>query len=206
MDEWKDFAKEGEDGGHADGAIDGGGTDGPRERHDAFNGEKKRIFLHALARTGCILDAAKLAKVASRTVYNHYESDREFAHHYHLALKMAATDIELMAFERGVIGIEEDIVRDGKVVGTRIKRSDSVLRLLLQGANRKKYGPRPGFSRKKVSSRDRKQIERELRAKQAAKRPSKEALVASIGRKLTAMNRRLTAEDASRAAAERGDG
>jgi hypothetical protein len=45
-----------------------------------------------------------------------------------------------------------------------LRRYDGgLLRLLLQASNPKKYGPRPGFKRKRILKHERKQMEREIR-------------------------------------------
>jgi hypothetical protein len=143
--------------------VDDGKPEEPPPRHDAFTGARKKLYLKALTKTGCILDACRLTGVPPRTVYNHQESDPEFARYCEMALGMASASIELLAWERGVVGVEEEVVRYGKTFIVR-KRSDSVLRLLLQGSNRKKYGPRPGFSRKRLLRHEREEIERQVRA------------------------------------------
>ena len=144
----------------------------PGQRHDAFTPARKRAFLKALSKSGCILDACRDVGVSSRTVYNHQESDPEFGKNCRLAIAMSATPVELAAWERGVTGVEVDVIRGGKFIGTTLRRSDSILRLLLQGANPKKYGPRPGFTRKRLLAHERKQIEKEVRARLAASGPS----------------------------------
>lgn len=148
-----------------------GGEPG-RQRHDAFDLPKRRVFLKTLAKTGCILEGCRAAGVSRSTVYAHQERDPLFRKHCEIALEMAALPVELAAWERGVTGIEEEVIRGGQVVGHRMKRSDAVLRLLLQGANPKKYGPRPGFTRKRLMAWERKQIEREILAKSAQQEPS----------------------------------
>ena len=135
-----------------------------KPRHDAFDGGRRRRFLEALGKSGCLRDAARVAGVSHQTIYNHQARDRAFARQCDLALGMAGTDIELHAWERGVVGIEEPIVYRGEVIGVRVKRSDAILRLLLQGAKRKKYGANPGFSRKRLMKAERQRIEREVRA------------------------------------------
>lgn len=159
---------------------------GKRRRHDAFTDERRRIVLKTLSRTGCMADACRAAGVSRTTVYNLQQTDEQFARDCELALHMARTPVEIAAWERGVVGVEEEVIRGGQVVGTRLKRSDSILRLLLQGSNRNKYGPRPGFSRKRMLKHERKQIERELRAELEEKmRPrSLDEVRASILRKL----------------------
>jgi hypothetical protein len=144
---------------------DPGGEEEGGQRHDAFTGARKKLYLKSLTKTGCILDACRLTGVSARTVYNHQESDPEFERNCRLAIELASAPIELTAYERAVIGVEEDVIRGGKVVGKRMKRSDYMLRVLLQGSNPKKYGPRPGFTRKRLLRHERKQIEREVRAR-----------------------------------------
>lgn len=166
---------------------------GKRPRHDAFTLARRAAFLTHLAKTGCILDACRAVSVSSRTVYRLQESDGEFRRHCELALAMARTPVELAAWERGVVGVEEDYVRGGQVF-TRIRRSDSILRLLLQGSNRKKYGPRPGFTRKRLRAWERKQMERDIRDAMRAKEPSPEAVTQSILRKVAAIERHREGE------------
>jgi hypothetical protein len=161
-----------------------GADDGVRQRHDAFTRSKRRVFLKALTKTGCVLDACRAAGVASTTVYDLQAKDPEFMKHCTLAIDMASVPVELTAWERGVTGIEEDVIRGGQVIGTRLKRSDSVLRLLLQGANPAKYGPRPGFSRKQLTKLERERIGEEVRAEIAAKRPSFEEAMMLLDDKL----------------------
>jgi len=107
-----------------------------RQRRDAFTGARKQVYLKALAKTGCILDACRITGIFSSTVYNHQSSDPDFAHNCELAVALAATPIELTAYERAVVGQEEPVIRGGKVVGTRIKRSDYMLRILLHRRRR----------------------------------------------------------------------
>jgi len=160
-----------------------------RPRHDAFTPERRVPFLKHLAKTGCILDACRHVGVSSRTVYRLQDSDPEFRKHCELAISMARTPVELAAWERGVVGIEEEYVRAGQVF-TRIKRSDSILRLLLQGSDRKKYGARPGFTRKRLLKHEREQIEQDVRAEIRAKRPSFDETMAMLEPKLAAFGAR----------------
>ena len=109
---------------------------------------------------------------------------------------MAGTDIELHAWERGVVGIEEPVIYHGEVVATRVKRSDAILRLLLQGAKPRKYGPNPGFTRKRLAKAERKRIEAEVRAERRARdqaRPTAAEVDAVLDTRLVAMARARTA-------------
>ena len=83
------------------------------------------------------------------------------------------------------------------MVGTRIKRSDGIFRLLLQASNRRKYGRtgRGGETEAQIERRLRKGIEQELRpriereiaARREAELPSIEAVKDEILRRLSAM-------------------
>lgn len=155
-------------------------TDAParKPRHDAFDGERRRAFLEALKRCACLRQAAREARVSHQTVYNHQNADPGFARQCELALEMAGTDVELHAWERGVTGIREPVFnRKGELVGYRIKRSDAVLRLLLQGAKPDKYGRNPGFTRPRLLKIERQRLEEEVRAEwNATRRPSMETI------------------------------
>lgn len=167
-------------------------------RHDAFDGKRKRAFLDALGKSGCLRDAARRAGVSHQTVYNHQRSDKEFARQCELALDMASTDIELHAWERGVKGVEEPIVYRGEIIGTRLKRSDAMLRMLLQATKPKKYGPNPGFRRKLLAKAERKRIEedtrREVEAEIGAKRLDPAEVDRQLMEKLGDLGERLRAE------------
>jgi hypothetical protein len=145
--------------------------DGARHRHDAFTARRKHEYLKALVKTGCIEDACRIVGVSSNTVYRHQGQDETFFHHCALALRMREMPVELTAWQRGVEGVEERFVAGGKV-HVRTRYSDNLLRLLLQGANPRKYGPRPGFKRKRILKHERKQMEREIRAEIAASQES----------------------------------
>lgn len=137
--------------------------DGARMRHDAFTDARKCVFLRALKKTGCLLDACRATGISPKTAYRHQESDKRFAEHCRIALAMSATPIELTAWSRAVEGVEREFACGGQVHIRRIY-SDGLLRLLLQGSNPKKYGARPGFTRKQLVKAERRQIRREIEA------------------------------------------
>lgn len=167
-----------------------------KRRHDAFDGKRKRDFLDALGKGGCLRDAARRAGVSHQTVYNHQRSDKEFARQCELALDMASTDVELHAWERGVKGVEEPIVYRGEIIGTRLKRSDAILRLLLQGTKRKKYGPNPGFGRKRLHKIERKRIKDEVRAELRVEQTVlNEEVEGDLRKQLDALGVRVAAEN-----------
>ncbi|TMJ17414.1 MAG: hypothetical protein E6G92_13920 [Alphaproteobacteria bacterium] len=111
-----------------------------RQRHDGFTPKKQRRFFKALGRTGCLSDAARKAGISRNTVRRHRIKWPDFEAKVQAALAMAATELETIAWKRAVEGVPEVVIRDGKVAWIKIKPSDAILRLLLQGANPKKYG------------------------------------------------------------------
>ena len=163
-----------------------------RERHDGFTAEKRQRFLETLAATGCISDAAKVAPISRKTVNYWRDRDADFASQCAAALHKAAAHIDTLAWERGVTGIEEPVFAYGKKVGTRVKRSDAIFRMILMASDPEKYG-RMGAVR-------RQEIEREVRAKIEAERArwggrprarNADELRASINAKLDEAERRL---------------
>jgi len=170
---------------------------GKKQRHDAFTETRKCIFLRALMKTGCVLDAARAAGISPKTAYRHQESDPRFAENCRVALAMSGAPLELVAWRRAVEGVEREFACGGQVYTRRIY-SDSLLRLLLQGSNPKKYGARPGFTRKRLAKAERKQIEHEvraeMRARESALRADEGQLTESILAKLDVLERREARE------------
>jgi hypothetical protein len=162
------------------------GPDGRRIRHDAFTGRRKHEFLRALVKAGTIEDAARAVGVNPRTIYRHQECDPAFLEHTRVALRMAATPIEITAWQRAVEGVEQEFACGGQI-HVRRRYDAGLLRLLLQGSNPKKYGSRPGFKRKRLLRHERKQMEREVRAENEYKRPTLESVQESIIAKVKAI-------------------
>lgn len=148
----------------AEGFTDGDDEPERRTRHDAFTRVKRREFLRALAECGCILESCRKAGVSKSTVYRLQDEDQLFFNQCGLAMRMAATDIESVAWDRAVNGVEQQFACGNRVY-TRVRHSDSLLRLLLQASDPEKYGPRPGFSRTRLLKAERERIEREVREK-----------------------------------------
>jgi hypothetical protein len=163
--------------------------DAPRQRHDAFTEAKKSVWLRALVKTGCIQDACRLTDVSPRTIYRHQQNDPIFFEHCRIALRVSGTPAELTAWSRAVEGVEQEFACGGQV-HVRRRYSDGLLRLILQGSNPKKYGPHPGFKRKRILKHERKQMEREIRAQIAAEQKpwSFEEAIGAVADKLGKMD------------------
>lgn len=102
-----------------------------RVRHDGWTDARRRVFLRALSETGCVADACRWARISTTSAYRKRSGDDAFARSWDRAIAKAMPTIEQAAYERGVLGWEEPIVAGGKVIGTRRRYSDSLLRLLL---------------------------------------------------------------------------
>ncbi|MEM8697376.1 MAG: hypothetical protein AAGE05_15245 [Pseudomonadota bacterium] len=106
-----------------------------RTRHDGWTTPRKRKFLHALARTGCVRDACAIANISTTSAYRYRARDAGFADAWERALTEVLPVLEAAAFERAVEGVDEPIVRGGEVVTTRKRYSDAILVTLLKRAD-----------------------------------------------------------------------
>ncbi len=103
-------------------------------------------------------------------------------------------------------GIEEPVIHYGKLVGTRIRRSDAIFRMLLMASNRKKYGRMGAVKRKEIEKELRARIKAELRAEiEAEVRKRMLPRVASDQEVHDALVKRLTAFGV-RVRKEKGEG
>jgi len=147
-----------------------------RARHDGFTAKKRRRFFATLARTGCISDAAKSARISTTTVDRWRRKEERFAKLCAMALEWASTKIELLAWERGVTGIEEPVYACGKFSHMRIKRSDSIFRMIMIASDPAKYARMGAVAGQRGK---------------APKAPSEGEITEALLRNLSTMNRRL---------------
>lgn len=89
-------------------------------------------FLAALEETGTISQAAKAANVGRQTVYDYKSADPEFAYRLEIALAGAADSLEAEARRRAVEGDQVPVYAQGKVVGHKTKKSDTLLMFLIK--------------------------------------------------------------------------
>jgi hypothetical protein len=87
----------------------------PPHPHDAFTARRKHDFLRALVKSGTIEDAARAVGVNPRTVYRHQQGDPLFFDHCRIALRMAATPLEITAWQRAVEGVEQEFACGGQI-------------------------------------------------------------------------------------------
>ncbi|WP_158703064.1 hypothetical protein [Allosphingosinicella vermicomposti] len=135
-----------------------------RVRHDGFTAARQKAFLKVLGETGCVRDACRVAGISSTAAYRWQKRLPDFAAAWETALAMASTELEAVAWKRAVEGAEVVTVRNGVVVSTVKKPSDSILRLLMQGANPAKFGrTERQESEKAIEARLRPKIEAEIK-------------------------------------------
>jgi hypothetical protein len=99
-------------------------------------------FLASYRVSGNVAAAARDAGVSRRCVYNHKESDREFAELFEEATQEGADTLEAEARRRAVDGVDEPVYYQGDVVGHVRKFSDLLLMFLLKGLRPEKYRER----------------------------------------------------------------
>lgn len=171
-----------------------------RVRSDGWTERRTRMFLRALAETGCVRDACARARVSDSSAYTMRRRDPAFAAAWEKALDAAIPTLEQAAWERAVEGWDEVVWKDGVEVSRKRRYSDGLLRFLLDRAS----AGRPG---KKASEKELVAFAQE--AAHAAGgyfevRATSEATNAAILKKLEMIDkaRALETEDAAREAAE----
>lgn len=99
----------------------------------------EELFLKALAETGNVSAAAKLAGVARQTAYEAKELRPEFAARWDDALEEACDALELEARRRAKDGAEKPVFYLGREVSRVREYSDVLLIFLLKAHRPEKY-------------------------------------------------------------------
>ena len=89
-------------------------------------------FFDALAHTGCVRDAARVAGVSGASAYRMKRRFVLFSQAWERALSRAGQGLMAVAYKRAVDGKETVIIRGGQEVERRITPSDAILGLLLK--------------------------------------------------------------------------
>lgn len=109
----------------------GDGTMANRTRFDGLTPPRQRAFLRALTETGNYDEACRQVKLSRTAVFNMRNRYPDFAAACEQALSRSVSTLEQAAIDRAVEGIEEPVWYAGKIVGTRIVRSDMLLKTML---------------------------------------------------------------------------
>ncbi len=107
-------------------------------RYDGWTGARQRAFLEALVNTG---EAEFAADAAGMSIQSAYELRRRpdghgFACAWAAAQRHATQKLIDEAYVRALEKREEPIVRNGKIIGTRLKQNDRMLIFLINRADR----------------------------------------------------------------------
>lgn len=135
-----------------------------RPRHDGFTPARQKIFFKALKKSGCIADACRACGISTNTVRRWRDRWAAFDEKVECALAIASVELDMIAYKRATEGAAEKVFRDGKLVSTKIKPSDAMLRLLMQGADPKKYGRTGQMPKGAILRKLKKQAQEEVRA------------------------------------------
>ena len=155
-----------------------------RVRHDGWTARKRQIFLEVLAKEASIRTAARAVELSTTSVDRLRRKDPEFDALCETALATVRPSLLETAYQRAVVGVEVPVYQGGKLVGTRRQYSDSMLRLMIDRGIEGHHSSGPGSGRT-VSGQH---------------ILTKEEVLASLERKLTAIEKMQARE---RAAAEK---
>lgn len=103
---------------------------------------REQKFLETLRQTCIVSEAAKIAGIGRRTVYQWREADPEFAAAWDEAEQEAADKLEREAWRRGVEGVDKPVTYQGKITATYKEYSDRMLELLLKAHRPDKFKDR----------------------------------------------------------------
>ena len=88
---------------------------------------------------GIVCDAAKDLKISRTALYEKKKKDPEFSERWDEAVDRGIDVIEDEAKRRALIGVEEPVYYQGKVVGYIHRKSDYCLGMILKAHRRKYY-------------------------------------------------------------------
>jgi AcrR family transcriptional regulator len=165
-------------------------------RRDGLTPARKARLYEALEKYGTVKDACRAAGISDTTFYRHEKKDSEFRSLCAAARSKAASPIAILAWERGVTGIEEPVIHYGKVVGTRRRRSDAIFRMILMASDPEKYGAQGAVLRARIEKELRPRIEAEVRAEIAARAAQSAVAVTSLFDRLAERVREIKREKA----------
>lgn len=103
-----------------------------------FTTRARARFIEILRATANVTKAAAAVNVSRRTVYDHYEADKEFATEWDDAVEEGTDALEAEARRRAIDGWDEPVFWQGMACGVVRKYSDRLLEAMLR-ANRAKY-------------------------------------------------------------------
>src|SRR3546814_5566071 len=96
-----------------------GGKRAAKRRHDGWTERRRDIFLKTLSERANVSAAARAAGMSTTGAYKLRRADPEFAQNWETALDSAMAELEAVAYERAMFGVERQVVRWGGSVTIR---------------------------------------------------------------------------------------
>lgn len=113
-----------------------------RKRHAGWTAERQRRFIEHLALTGNVGEACAIVGVSSSSAYRlrNKAGAESFARGWDAALRLCATRLAAIAFDRAVNGRAERFYKDGELAMERRIPSDYLLTWLLSRLDPLQFG------------------------------------------------------------------
>ncbi len=108
-------------------------------RHDGWTARRRAKFLDVLASTANVTAATKAVGKSKSTVYELRKRDAEFARAWDAAIDIAMDELEAIAFDRVVNGVQKIIMRSGQAPVTITEYSDRLLMFMMSRHRPQRY-------------------------------------------------------------------
>lgn len=125
---------------------------GPRPRRDnrqpeprpellfqGISNPKKRRFLAAFARCGCVVQAATDAGIHFTSHYNWLKNDPDYSEAFNRAREIAGDIAEGEIYRRAFLGFDHPVIYEGKITTTYKDFSDTLAMFWLKGLKPERY-------------------------------------------------------------------
>jgi hypothetical protein len=119
-----------------------------RPRRDGWSAQRQRVFIEALAESGCVSDACVAAGVTPRSAYRlrRHPTAKGFTEAWDRALMIATGRLVSIAFDRAIKGTIRELWKDGECVGEVRAPSDKLLMFLLSKLDARRFGSLAGLN------------------------------------------------------------
>ncbi|WP_298304648.1 hypothetical protein [uncultured Erythrobacter sp.] len=116
----------------------------PREckRHDGWTDERQRAFIEALADTGSVAAACRQVDMSTVGAYHlrRQKGAESFREAWQKALDLGVQQLEDVAMDRALNGVDEPVYSYGELVGVRKKVNDRLLMFMLRNRAPERFG------------------------------------------------------------------
>lgn len=100
---------------------------------------RRNKFLKKLAQTANVSKSARLAEIATSTVYEHRAKHPTFAKAWDEAIGEALDELEQLVIDRAKHGVEKPVYFGGKLIGTVRNYSDALAMFMLKAKRPEVY-------------------------------------------------------------------